>query len=42
MTSQDFRKLSVLLESIGNGSRDSFAQIYRMYEKKAYFLLMIW
>ena len=38
MTSQDFRKLSVLLESIGNGSRDSFAQIYRMYEKKAYFL----
>ncbi len=38
MTSQDFRRLSVILESIRNGSRDSFVQIYRMYEKKVYFL----
>lgn len=38
MTSSDYRKLSVLLSNMKNGSRDAFASIYRMYEKKAYFL----
>lgn len=38
MTSSDYRKLSVLLSNMKNGSRDAFASIYRMYEKKVYFL----
>ena len=38
MTSSDYRKLSVLLSNIKNGSRDAFASIYKMYEKKVYFL----
>ena len=38
MTSQDFRKLSALLENIKAGDRDAFSSVYKMYEKKAYFL----
>lgn len=38
MTSSDYRKLSVLLSNMKNGSRDAFASIYKMYEKKVYFL----
>lgn len=39
MTSSDYRKLSVLLGNIRSGSRDAFASVYEMYEKKVYFLL---
>ena len=38
MTSSDYRKLSVLLANMKNGSRESFASVYAMYEKKVYFL----
>ncbi|MBQ7962154.1 MAG: sigma-70 family RNA polymerase sigma factor [Clostridia bacterium] len=38
MTSSEYRKLSLLLSNIKNGSRESFAEIYKMYEKKVYFL----
>lgn len=38
MTSSEFRKLSMLLSNIKNGSRQSFGEIYAMYEKKVYFL----
>ena len=38
MTSSDYRKLSVLLSNMKNGSRESFASVYAMYEKKVYFL----
>lgn len=38
MTSSEYRKLSLLLTDIKNGSREAFAQIYLMYEKKVYFL----
>lgn len=38
MTSSDYRKLSVLLSNIKSGSRDAFASVYKMYEKKVYFL----
>ena len=37
MTSAEYRKLSLLLNNIKNGSRDAFAGIYAMYEKKVYF-----
>lgn len=38
MTSSEYRKLSMLLSNIKNGSRDAFSGIYFMYEKKVYFL----
>ncbi len=38
MTSQDYRKLSVLLTQIKGGARNAFSSVYKMYEKKAYFL----
>lgn len=38
MTSAEYRKLSMLLSNIKNGSRESFSDIYSMYEKKVYFL----
>lgn len=38
MNSSEYRKLSLLLSDIKNGSRESFAGIFSMYEKKVYFL----
>ena len=38
MTSSDYRKLSMLLSNMKNGSRESFSEIYAMYEIKDYFL----
>ena len=38
MTSQDYRKLSVLLTQIKGGARNAFSSVYKMYEKKVYFL----
>ena len=38
MTSSDYRKLSALLAEIKGGSRNSFASVFKMYEKKVYFL----
>ncbi len=38
MTSSEYRKLSMLLTDIKNGSRDLFSEIFAMYENKAYFL----
>ena len=38
MTSSEYRKLAMLLSNIKSGSRDAFAGIYTMYEKKVYFL----
>lgn len=38
MTSNDYRKVSMYLANIKNGMRDSFGDIYLMYEKKVYFL----
>ena len=38
MTSSDYRKLSVLLTNMKSGSREAFAAVYAMYEKKVYFL----
>lgn len=37
MKSDKYRELSLLLNNIKNGSRDAFAGIYEMYEKKVYF-----
>lgn len=38
MTSDEYRKLSMLLSGIKNGARDAFSDIFEMYEKKVYFL----
>ena len=38
MTSSDYRKLSALLAEIKGGTRNSFASVFKMYEKKVYFL----
>lgn len=38
MTSDEYRKISMLLSAIKNGSRDAFAEIFEMYEKKVYFV----
>lgn len=38
MTSDEYRKLSILLSGIKNGARDAFADIFEMYENKVYFL----
>lgn len=38
MTSSEYRRLSMLLTNIKNGSRESFASIFSMYGQKVYFL----
>lgn len=38
MTSTEYRKLSMLLSDIKNGSREHFSEVFAMYENKVYFL----